>query len=52
MYVKDFDGNGSADQIICKSENGKMIPIHDLDELFSQIPSLKRNLLHIVSLHQ
>ncbi|MBK9582277.1 MAG: VCBS repeat-containing protein [Saprospiraceae bacterium] len=42
MYVKDFDGNGSADQIICKSENGKMIPIHDLDELFSQIPSLKK----------
>ncbi len=42
MFVKDFDGNGSADQIICKSENGKMIPIHDLDELFSQIPSLKK----------
>ncbi len=42
MYVMDFDGNGSREQIICKSEGGKYYPVHDLDEMYSQLPGLKK----------
>jgi hypothetical protein len=42
MWMNDFDGNGSAEQIICEEINSKYYPIHDLDELFSQLPMIKR----------
>ena len=42
MFINDFDGNGSAEQIICEEINGKFFPIHDLDEMISQLPSLKK----------
>jgi enediyne biosynthesis protein E4 len=42
MFVSDFDDNGSHDPIICESTDKKYFPIHDLDELFSQLPVLKK----------
>jgi hypothetical protein len=42
MFVSDFDDNGSNDPIICYISDKKHFPIHDLDELFSQLPVLKK----------
>ncbi len=42
MYVNDFDGNGSLEQIICQKDNEKYYPIHDIDEMYSQMPFLKK----------
>lgn len=49
MYVGDFDGNGSIEQIFCTKENGKYYPILDKDDLLSQLPSYKRKLLHFTT---
>lgn len=46
MYVNDFDGNGSVEQIFCTKINGKYYPIADKDELVSQLPFLKKELLY------
>jgi hypothetical protein len=46
MYVGDFDGNGSIEQIFCSKINDKYYPIADKDELLSQMPSLKKQLLY------
>jgi hypothetical protein len=46
MYVNDFDGNGSVEQIFCTQVNGKYFPILDKDELISQLPILKKKLLY------
>lgn len=46
MYVNDFDGNGSIEQIFCTKVDGKYYPIVDKDELLSQLPYLKKNLLY------
>lgn len=46
MYLNDFDKNGFKEQIICKKIDGKYYPIVDKDELISQIPSLKKELLY------
>lgn len=46
MYVNDFDGNGSIEQIFCTKINDKYYPIVDKDEMLSQLPSLKKILLH------
>jgi enediyne biosynthesis protein E4 len=45
LLINDFDGNGTAEQLIFRKENGKYFPIHDCDEMFSQIPSLKKRFL-------
>ncbi|MCF8273677.1 MAG: VCBS repeat-containing protein [Flavobacteriaceae bacterium] len=45
MYVSDFDGNGTIEQIICHKKDGNFYPIVDRDELISQIASLKKKLL-------
>ncbi len=42
MYVNDFDDNGMMEQIICYQHDNKYYPIHDLDEMYSQLPSLKK----------
>ena len=42
MYVNDFDQNGRAEQIICESQNGKDYPIQAPDELYTQMPILKK----------
>ncbi|MTI39603.1 VCBS repeat-containing protein [Fulvivirga lutimaris] len=46
MYVNDFDGNGSIEQIFCTQVNGKYYPILDKDELISQLPLLKKKLIY------
>nr|HMU06079.1 VCBS repeat-containing protein [Saprospiraceae bacterium] len=42
MFVNDFDGNGSLEQIICQKDAEKYYPINDIDELYSQMPFLKK----------
>jgi enediyne biosynthesis protein E4 len=46
MYLNDFDANGSVEQIFCTYENGKYYPVVDKDELLSQLPFLKKDLLY------
>lgn len=42
MYISDFDGNGTIEQITTYSRNGKDFPIHQKSEITSQIVSLKK----------
>ncbi len=42
MFVNDFDGNGSLEQIICQNDGDNYYPIHDIDEMYSQMPFLKK----------
>jgi hypothetical protein len=46
MFVKDFDGNGTEEQIMTYHENGSDFPILDRDELFKQLPFLKKKYLY------
>jgi enediyne biosynthesis protein E4 len=46
MFIADFDQNGEAEQIICANIDDKYYPIHDNDEMFSQMPSLKKKYLY------
>jgi len=46
MYVNDFDGNGSVEQIFCTQIGGSYYPILDKDDFLSQLPSLKKELLY------
>lgn len=46
MYVGDFDGNGSVEQIYCTSVNGKDYPVADKDDFISQLPSFRKSLLY------
>jgi hypothetical protein len=46
MYVNDFDANGSIEQIFCTMVGGKYFPLVDKDELLSQLPALKKDLLY------
>lgn len=43
MYINDFDGNGTIEQITTFQENGKDYPIHQKKELTRQLTSLKKN---------
>jgi hypothetical protein len=40
MYVKDFDGNGFPEQVICLSNHGKSYPLALRDDLLRALPSL------------
>ncbi len=42
LYVKDFDGNGSTDPIICRTINGRHYPWASRDELLGQLAFLRR----------
>jgi enediyne biosynthesis protein E4 len=42
MCVQDFDGNGSTEQIVCYEIGNKIFPVHDPDEMYSQMPSIKK----------
>ncbi len=42
MYYADFDGNGSTETIVCNYKDGDYYPILGLDELASQIVSLRK----------
>jgi enediyne biosynthesis protein E4 len=46
MLVHDFDGNGMLEQIVLQQEGGKYYPVHDGDEIFSQLPFLKKKFLY------
>ncbi len=46
MYVSDFDGNGSIEQLFCTLVNGKYYPVVDRDELLAQLPAMKKQLLY------
>jgi hypothetical protein len=42
MFVQDFDGNGTIEQITCQSIDKRHFPIHDIDELYMQMPFMKK----------
>jgi hypothetical protein len=42
MYLKDFDNNGSLDQVICSYQDGISYPVASLDEIISQLPYLAK----------
>lgn len=46
LYVKDFDHNGSFEQIMCYTINGKEYPFLAKDELERPLPVLKKAYLH------
>ncbi len=45
MYVSDFDGNGSQEQILCSFNGGKSYPFLQRGDLVSQMPSFKKKYL-------
>ena len=45
MYVNDFDGNGSAEQVIATYEDGKEYPAPLLHDLVKQLPGLRKRYL-------
>lgn len=45
LYVKDFDKNGSTDQILCYTVDGKEYPFLVKDELERSLPVLKKHYL-------
>ena len=46
LYVKDFDKNGSVEQIMCYTIDGKEYPFLAKDELERPLPVLKKAYLH------
>ncbi|SEL63414.1 Repeat domain-containing protein [Aquimarina amphilecti] len=42
MYINDFDNNGTVEQIITQTINGKDVPIHLKKEITAQINILKK----------
>ena len=42
MYVKDFDGNGSIEQVVCYTVNGEEYTFLAKDELERSLPVLKK----------
>lgn len=45
MYVKDFDGNDSLDQVVTHYMEGKEYPFNTRDEMTKQMPFLKKRYL-------
>lgn len=45
MYLNDFDKNGSKEQILCSLKEGKYYPVIDKDELITQLPYLKKQMV-------
>jgi hypothetical protein len=45
MYVNDFDGNGSVEQIICTYVGGESYPMILRHDLLTRIPALKKKFL-------
>jgi hypothetical protein len=46
LYIYDFDGNGSQEQLLCQAIDGKYYPVHDIDEMTSQMPLLKKKYVY------
>lgn len=42
VFVHDFDENGTREQIACQFMDGAHYPIHEIDELYKQMPFLKK----------
>ncbi|HMQ48743.1 MAG TPA: VCBS repeat-containing protein [Saprospiraceae bacterium] len=42
VFIHDFDQNGTAEQIACQATPEGHFPIHDIDELYRQMPFLKK----------
>ena len=42
VLVNDFDDNGTIEQIACQVTDEGHFPIHDIDELYAQMPLLKK----------
>lgn len=42
VFVHDFDGNGAIEQIACQATADGHFPVHDIDELYAQMPVLKK----------
>lgn len=42
MFINDFDNNGTIEQIVTQTINGKDAPLHQKKELTTQIVSLKK----------
>ncbi len=42
VLVNDFDDNGTMEQIACQVTEEGHFPIHDTDELYAQLPLLKK----------
>jgi len=45
MYVKDFDGNGFVEQLVCYYTNGVSLPMELRDDLIRALPYLKARYL-------
>ncbi len=45
MHVNDFDGNGSAEQVLSTYEDGKAFPTPLLHDLVKQLPGLRKRYL-------
>ena len=45
MYVNDFDGNGTAEQVVATYENGKEYPAPLLHDLVKRLPGLRKRYL-------
>jgi enediyne biosynthesis protein E4 len=45
LYVKDFDANGTIDQILTHYMDGKEYPFYTRDEMTKQMPGLKKKYL-------
>ncbi|MEM1324951.1 MAG: VCBS repeat-containing protein [Bacteroidota bacterium] len=45
MFVNDFDQNGSAEQIIARYEDGKLLPFTRRHDLVMQMPPMKKKYL-------
>jgi len=46
LYIHDFDGNGTQEQILCLPQGDKYFPVHDLDDMTSQMPVLKKKYVY------
>ncbi len=45
MFVKDFDNNGTIEQIICQYEGDKLFPLSLRHDLAKQMPGIKKKYL-------
>jgi len=46
LFIHDFDRNGQIEQILCEEIDENNHPVLDMDEMTSQLPSLKRKYLY------
>lgn len=46
LYINDFDGNGTYEQILCEKIGTDYFPVLDKDDLIEQLPILKKNLFY------